>query len=132
MIDLLKEFQDVVAWSYADMPGINPAIVQHHIPLLPNSKPVEQKLRWMRHDWALKVKEEVEKQFEAGFIVVTEYPEWVANIVPVPKKDERLRVCVDFRDLNKASPKDDFPLPHIDLLVDSTAGHELLSFIDGF
>ena len=86
----------------------------------------------MRPDWALKVKEEVEKQFEAGFIVVTEYPEWVANIVPVPKKDGRIRVCVDFRDLNKASPKDDFPLPHIDVLVDSTAGHELLSFMDGF
>ena len=114
------------------MPGIDPTIVQHHVPLLLSSKPVKQKLRRMRLDWALKVKEEVEKQFEAGFILVTEYPEWVANIVPVPKKDRRIRVCVDFRDLNKASPKDDFPLPHIDVLVDSTAGHKLLSFMDGF
>ena len=61
MIDLLKEFQDVFAWSYADMPGIDPTIVQHHIPLLPSSNPVKQKLRRMRPDWALKVKEEVEK-----------------------------------------------------------------------
>ena len=56
----------------------------------------------------------------------------MANIVPVPKKDGRIRVCVDFRDLNRASPKDDFPLPHIDELVDFTAGHALLSFMDGF
>ena len=54
------------------------------------------------------------------------------NVVPVPKKDDKVRVCVDFRDLNKASPKDDFSLPHIDLLVDSTVGHLMLSFIDGF
>ncbi|RVW15703.1 Retrovirus-related Pol polyprotein from transposon 17.6 [Vitis vinifera] len=60
------------------------------------------------------------------------HPEWLANVVPVPKKDGKVRVCVDFRDLNKASPKDDFPLPHIDLLVDSTAGHSMLSFMDGF
>ncbi|XP_077234204.1 uncharacterized protein LOC143876381 [Tasmannia lanceolata] len=57
---------------------------------------------------------------------------WLANIVPVPKKDGKVRMCVDFRDLNKASPKDDFPLPNIDLLVDNTAGHALLSFMDGF
>ena len=63
---------------------------------------------------------------------MVEYPEWLANVVPVPKKDGKVRVCVDFRDLNKASPKDDFPLPHIDLLVDSTAGHSMLSFMDGF
>ena len=56
----------------------------------------------------------------------------MANVVPVPKKDDKVRVCVNFRDLNKASPKDDFPFPHIDMLVDSTAGHSMLSFMDGF
>ena len=56
----------------------------------------------------------------------------MANVVPIPKKDGKFRVCVDFRDLNKASPKDDFPLPHINMLVDSTAGHPMLSFMDGF
>ena len=63
---------------------------------------------------------------------MVEYPEWLANVVPVPKKDGNVRVCVDFRDLNKVSPKDDFPLPHIDLLVDSTAIHLMLSFMDEF
>ena len=56
----------------------------------------------------------------------------MANVVPIPKKDGKARVCVDFRDLNKASLKDDFSLPHIDLLVNSTAGHSMLSFMDGF
>ena len=63
---------------------------------------------------------------------MVEYPEWMANVVLVPKKDGKVRVCVDFRDINEASPKDDFPLPHIDTLVDSTAGHSMLSFMDGF
>ena len=72
------------------------------------------------------------KLFKVGFIEVVPYPEWVANIVPVMKKDGRVRVCVDYRDLNKASQKDDFPLPHIDVLVDSIAGFETFSFMDGF
>ncbi|XP_042505572.1 uncharacterized protein LOC122082159 [Macadamia integrifolia] len=80
----------------------------------------------------LMVKEEIAKQLSVGFIEVTRYTEWLANVVVVPKKDGRIRVCVDYRDINRASPKDNFPLPHIDLLVDNTAGHALLSFIDGF
>ena len=63
---------------------------------------------------------------------MVQYPEWLANVVLVPKKDGKVRVCVDFRNLNKASAKDDFPLPHIDMLVDNTAGHAMLSFMDGF
>ena len=63
---------------------------------------------------------------------MVEYLEWLANVVPVPKKDGKVRVCVDFRDLNKASPKDDFPLPHIDTLIDNIVGHSMLSFMDGF
>ena len=57
---------------------------------------------------------------------------WIANVVPVPKKDGKVRMCMDFRDPNKACPKDDFPLPHIDVLVDNTIGNALMSFMDGF
>ena len=78
------------------------------------------------------MKEEIQKQLSVRFISVLEYPEWLATVVPVPKKDGKVRVCVDFRDLNKASPNDDFLLPYIDLLVDSTIGHSMLSFMDGF
>ncbi|KAL6315348.1 hypothetical protein AAG906_000453 [Vitis piasezkii] len=77
-------------------------------------------------------RKEIQKQLSVGFLSMVEYPEWLANVVLVPKKDGKVRVCVDFRDLNKASPKGDFPLPHIDMLVDSTAGHSRLSFMDGF
>ena len=58
----------------------------------------------------LKIKEELKKQLDAGFLEVSKYPQWVANIVPVLKKDGKVRMCVDYWDLNRASPKDDFPL----------------------
>ncbi|RVW21319.1 Transposon Ty3-G Gag-Pol polyprotein [Vitis vinifera] len=132
LIQLLRAYLDVFAWSYEDMPGLDPSIVQHRLPLLPHARPVKQKLRRLHPRWSLQVKEEIQKQLSVGFLSVVEYPEWLANVVPVPKKDGKVRVCVDFRDLNKASPKDDFPLPHIDMLVDSTAGHSMLSFMDGF
>jgi len=86
----------------------------------------------MKPEMLLKIKEEVMKQFDAGFLEVAKYPEWVAKIVPVPKKDGKVRMCVDYRDLNQASPKDNFPLPHIDTLVDNTARYSMFSFMDRF
>ena len=78
-----------------------------------------------------KIKVEVMKHFNAGFLAVTSYPQWATNVVPVPKKDGKVRIYVDYMDLNRASPKDDFPLPHIDVLVDNTAQHKVFSFMDG-
>ena len=78
------------------------------------------------------MKEEIQKQLNVGFLSMVKYPEWLVNVVLVPKKDNKVRVYVDFRYLNKASPNDDFPLPHIDMLVDSTTGHSMLSFMNGF
>ena len=63
---------------------------------------------------------------------MVKYLERLANVIPVPEKNGKVRVCVDFRDLNKASPKNDFPFLHIDMLVDSTTGHSMLFFMDGF
>ncbi|KAE8716079.1 hypothetical protein F3Y22_tig00110156pilonHSYRG00339 [Hibiscus syriacus] len=131
LIELLQEYKDVFAWSYEDMPGLDTELVVHKLPIKPECKPVQQKLRRMRPEMLLKIKEEVKKQFDAGFLKVAKYPEWVANIVPVPKKDGKVRMFVDYRDLNRASPKDNFPLPHIDTLVDNTAGNSLFSFMDG-
>ncbi|KAG8490478.1 hypothetical protein CXB51_013617 [Gossypium anomalum] len=114
------------------MPRLSADIVVHRLPIRQDCKPVQQKLQRMTPDIVLKIKDEVKKQFDAGFLQEVKYSEWVANIVPVPKKDGKVRMCVDYRDLNKASPKDNFPLPHIDTLVDNTAGYSLFSFIDGF
>ena len=63
---------------------------------------------------------------------MTSYPQWVENVVPLPKKDGKVCMCIDYRYLNKASPKDDFPLPHIDVLVNNTAQHKIFSFMYGF
>ena len=129
---LLKEFPKVFAWSYEDMPGINYDIVQHHILTLLEVKPIKQKLHCMKPEWMLKIKEEVIKQLKAEFIKAISQTNWVANVVPVPKEDGKVKMCIDFRDLNKACTKDDFPLPHIDVLVDNTAGSALMSFMDDF
>ena len=68
-----------------------------------------------------KIKEEIMKQLSAKVIRVVQYTTWLASVVPVPKKDGKIRVCVDYRDLNKASPKDNFPLPNIHILVENCA-----------
>ena len=95
--------------SYEDMSGLDPSIVQHCLPILPCARPVKQKLRRLHPRWSLQVKEKIQKQLGVGFLLVVEYPEWLANVVPAPKNDGKVKVCVNIRDLNKASPKDDFP-----------------------
>ena len=94
--------------------------------------PVKQKFRHMWVEWLLKIKEEVTKQLKVGFIKLVHQAEWLANIMFVPKKDGKVRICVDFRDLNKTCPKDDFSLPHKDVLMDNTASSSLMYFMDGF
>jgi len=114
------------------MPGLNSDIVQHRLPLNPECSPVKQKLRRMKPEMSLKIKEEVKRQFGADFLAISRYLEWVANIVPAPKKDGKVRMCVDYRDLNRASPKDNFLMPHIDVLIDNTTNFASFSFMDDF
>ena len=120
------------AWGYKDMPEIDREIVEHRIPTHSHIALVKQKKRRLRPEWALLIKEEVEKQLKVKFIEVVEETQWLANIVPVPKKDSRVRMCIGYRDLNKACLKDDFSFPYIDTLVDSAASSAMYSFMDGF
>jgi hypothetical protein len=85
----------------------------------------------MKAEVLVEVKKEVEKMLEAGFIRPCRYAEWISSVVLVQKKDGRWRVCVDFRDLNKATPKDEYPMPVVEMLIDVAAGHKILSFMDG-
>ena len=78
------------------------------------------------------IETEVNKLIECGFIREEQHPEWVANIVPVLKKTGKIRVCIDFRDLNVVCSKDKFPLPIMDVIIDNTCGFERMSFMDGF
>lgn len=132
LVAFLRRNKDVFAWSHEDMPGIDPSVIVHKLNVDPNYRPVKQRRRAFAAERNKAVAEEVEKLLKAGFIREVDYPEWLANVVLVKKSNGKWRMCVDFTDLNKACPKDSFPLPRIDLLVDSTAGHELLSFMDAF
>jgi hypothetical protein len=108
LVSLLQEYMDFFAWTYVEMFGLDINIVVHWIPLMERSKPVKQKARQILSDMLFKVKDGNQKQWDVGFFNVVHYPQWVANIVVVLKKDNMIRICVDYRDLNKASPNDDF------------------------
>jgi ribosomal protein L16/L10AE len=104
----------------------------HSLNISVEAKPVSQKRRKLAPERAEIVAKEVERLLEANAIRSVQYPTWLSNTVVVRKKNEKWRVCVDFTDLNKACPKDPFPLPRIDQLVDSASGHERMSFLDAF
>ena len=129
LIALLKEFKEIFAWSYQDMPGLDIEIVMHRITVKPECLPMQQALRRMKSEIIFKIKKEVKKQLKAIFLTMIAY--WVTNIVLMPKKDEKV-MCVDYRDLNQAIPKDNFPLPHIDTLVENTTTNMFFCFMDGF
>jgi hypothetical protein len=114
------------------MPGIDPSVIVHRLNVDPGFRPIRHKRRTFAPERNQAVAEEVSKLLAARFIREVDYPEWLANVVLVKKSNNKWRMCVDFTDLNKAYPKDSFPLPRIDLLVDSTSGHQLLSFMDAF
>jgi hypothetical protein len=130
--EFLKKNLDVFAWTHKDMPSIDPDIISHRLNIDPAAKLVKQKKRNFAPEWNKGIAEEVDKLMDANFIREVYYPDWLANVVMVKKSTGKWRMCVDFTDLNKACPKDSFPLPRIDLLVDSTSGHNLLSFMDAF
>ena len=132
LIEFLKENLDVFVWSHEDMPGISPKIIQHKLKVDPERKLVQQKRRAFAPKRDQAIVEEVTKLLTTGFIREVYYPDWLSNVVLVKKANGKWRMCVDFTDLNKACPKDSFPLPRIDQLMDSTAGHKLLTFMDAF
>ena len=131
-VQLLQEYRDVFAWTYKEMPGLDPKVAVHHLAVKRGVRPVKQTQRRFRPDLVPLIEAEINKLIEANFIREVKYPTWISSIVPVRKKNGQIRVCVDFRDLNNACPKDDFPLLITELMVDSTTGHEVLSFMDGF
>ena len=132
LIQFLKENLDVFAWSHEDMPSIPPEIIQHKLNMNPDRKPIQQRRRVFAPERDQAVADKVTKLLAVGFIREVHDPKWLANVVLVKKANGKWRMCVDFTDLNRAYPKDSFPLPRIDQLVDSIAGHKLLTFMDAF
>ena len=128
----LKSNQDVFARTHEDMPGIDPSVIVHRLNVLPSFPPIRQKKRVFAPERDQTIAEEVRKLQEASFIREVYYPDWLANVVMVKTASGKCNMCVDFTDLNKACSKDSYPLPRVDVLVDSTTRHQLLSFMDVF
>jgi hypothetical protein len=109
-----QEFCDVFSWSYEEMLGIDPDIVVHEIKTYLSTKLIQQRLRLIHPHKASAINLEVEKLLKAGFIYPMALTNWVSNLVPINKKQGTIRMCVDYRDINKSCPKDNFPTPFID------------------
>ncbi|KAI3695247.1 hypothetical protein L1987_78239 [Smallanthus sonchifolius] len=130
LIELLKSRTSTFAWKHEDMTGISKDIIMHKLGVDNSFRPIHKKSKKFAPERNAIIQEEVERLLKAGMIREVKFPRWLANVVVVQKKNGKWRVCVDFTDLNKACPKDPFPLPHIDSMVDATTGHEMQTFMD--
>jgi hypothetical protein len=130
LIRFLFNNKDFFAWSANDLCGVNRDVIEHSLNVDPSFRPRKQRCRKMSDDKAEGARNEVKRLLSAGVIREVKYPEWLANTVMVKKANGKWRMCIDFTDLNKACPKDEFPLPRIDSLVDATASSELMSLLD--
>jgi hypothetical protein len=132
LTNVLQAYKDVFAWLYEDMKGLNPEFYHHKINLAKDAIPVQQRRYRLNPNYAAKVKEEIDKLLRVGFIRPVKQAIWLSPIVVVPKKNGKLKVCVDYRKLNAATITDAFPLPFMDGVLDTVAGHEMYSFLDRF
>ena len=114
LIQFLKKSIDVFAWSHEIMSGIDPSVITHCLNVHPSFKPVRQKKIVFAPEWDNSIKEEVQNLTIAKFIQEIYYPDWLANVVMVKKANGKWRMCVNFTDLNKVYPNDNYPLPCID------------------
>ncbi|CAL1405791.1 unnamed protein product [Linum trigynum] len=132
LLVLLKEFKDLFAWTSEDMPGVSRELAEHRLSVKSKAKPVQQRRRNASLEKQMALEEEVKRLLKAGFIREVKYPTWLSNPVFVRKASGLWRMCIDFTNQNAACPKDAYPLPRIDQLIDATANHESLSFLDMF
>jgi phage FluMu protein gp41 len=132
LIRFLNKNKDVFAWSSKDLQGVDRDIIEHTLETDEKIPPKKQRLRKISEEKVKAVEAEVQKLQDAKVIREVKYPVWLANTVPVKKKNGKWRMCVDFTDLDKACKKDDFPLERVDKIVDDAANSEMLSLLDMF
>ncbi|XP_050258967.1 uncharacterized protein LOC126703961 [Quercus robur] len=131
-VKLLKEFSDIFARDYSKTPSLDPGLVVHMHNVDLGAKPVALPARVFHIEIEEQIVKEVQKLLTVGFIKLIQHPRWLSNIVPMKKKNGQIRCCIDFRNLNQVYPKDEFPLPNMDFLIDSVVGNAMFSFMDGF
>jgi hypothetical protein len=132
LISCLSRNKDIFAWSALDLVGVSRTVIEHSLGIDPSVRPKKQRLRKMSDEKTEAAKVEVHHLLEANFIEPVAYPTWLANVVMVQKKRGKWRMCIGFTSLNKACPKDNFPLPRIDKIVDNAVGCEVMSLLDCF
>ncbi|XP_073151849.1 uncharacterized protein [Henckelia pumila] len=132
LIKCLNENKDIFAWAVSDLLGVRREVMEHKLNVIGEYRPIIQKKRHFGPKKDAVIQGQVEELLKSGNIQKVYFPTWLSNVVLVPKSSGKWRMCVDFRDLNKACPKDCYPLTRIDQLVDSTSGHELLCFLDAY
>jgi len=114
------------------MPGIDLSIVCHQLTVDPGVSAVAQRRRKQSPKKSEAAEKAVKDLLEANFISEAKYTTWISNVVLVKKSNGKWHMCVDYIDLNRACPKDAYPLPNIDKLVDNSFGYKLLSFMDAY
>jgi hypothetical protein len=132
ILSFLDKNSDAFAWLTSDLVGVNRDVIEHRLQISPNARPKKQKLRKMAEEKVEAMKAEVQRLLDTGFIREVTYPEWLANVVMVKKKNGKWRMCIVFTDLNKCCPKDDFSLTRIDQIIDSTIASEMMALLDYF
>ena len=116
-VEMMKRFIYVFAWNYVDLKEYDPSIIQHTIPIKENERPFKQKLRRINPLLMPLIEKEVKNLFDAKIIFTIIFSNWLENLVPIRKKRGEIRICIDFRNLNKASLKDNYPLPKMDQIL---------------
>nr|KYP46154.1 Uncharacterized protein K02A2.6 [Cajanus cajan] len=132
IMSILLKNTDLFSWCSADMPSIDPNFICHKLSIYKEAKPVSQRKRKIRGEKREAVKIETQKLLQENFMREVKYTTWLANVVMVRKSNGKWRMCVDYTDLNKACPKEAYPLLNIDRLIDGASGYALLNFLDAY
>ena len=128
----MKQFTDIFSWEYSDLKTYGNNIIQHKIPLEKNTIPFKQELSPISPLLLPLIEKEIKNPLDAKIIVSLKYSKWIFNLVVVGKKNGEIRLCVDFRNLNKFSRKDNYPLPKMEHLLQKVSRARVMSFLDGF
>lgn len=131
-VKLLSLFSDVFSWDYSDLKTYDTNIIQHTIPIKSNQKPFLQKLRRINPKLLPSIEKEVNRLYKSGIIVPIRFSDWISNLVLVRKKTGEIRLCIDLRNLNKVSLKENYPLPKMDRILQRVVGASRISLLDGY
>ena len=128
----MKGYTGVFSWSYEDLKEYDTSIMQHTIPIKPGEKPFRQELRRVNPMLFPVIEKEIRKFFNAKIIITLRFSKWVANMVPVRKKNGEIWLCIGFINFNKVSLKDNYPFPNMEHILQKVVGSERISTMDGF